>query len=133
MSDTMLFGILRMPFDLAMSDEISRHQYWQRGIQAADEIEKLRADLLIQQGCCDGAAAQDAHIQREREEHNAEVERLCAERDEACDEGDLVRAERNDLLSEVERLREALRKIASERHFQDECWGIARKALEDGR
>jgi len=32
------------------------------------EIERLRADLATQQGCCDGAAAQDAHIRREREE-----------------------------------------------------------------
>jgi len=32
------------------------------------EVERLRADLAIQQGCCDGAAAQDAHIRREREE-----------------------------------------------------------------
>lgn len=45
MSDVMLFGILRMPFDLAMSDEISRHQYWQRGQQAVNEIEKLRAEV----------------------------------------------------------------------------------------
>jgi hypothetical protein len=32
------------------------------------KVERLRADLAIQQGCCDGAAAQDAHIRREREE-----------------------------------------------------------------
>jgi len=43
------------------------------------EIERLRADLATQQGCCDGAAAQDAHICREREEHKAEIERLRAE------------------------------------------------------
>ncbi|MBU6379096.1 MAG: hypothetical protein KJS95_11265 [Gammaproteobacteria bacterium] len=40
------------------------------------EVDRLRADLATQQGCCDGAAAQDAHIRREREEHKAEVERL---------------------------------------------------------
>jgi hypothetical protein len=40
------------------------------------EVERLRADLAIQQGCCDGAAAQDAHVRQEREEHRAEVERL---------------------------------------------------------
>lgn len=50
MGDTILFGVLRMPYKLAMSDEISRHQYWQRGQQAADEIERLREvlhDLLV--------------------------------------------------------------------------------------
>ena len=43
-----------------------------------EEINDLREALAIQQGCCDGAAAQDAHIRREREEHRAEVERLRA-------------------------------------------------------
>ena len=46
---------------------------------AVREIERLRADLATQQGCCDGAAAQDAHIRQEREEHRAEVEKLRAE------------------------------------------------------
>ena len=32
--------------------------------------------------------------------------------------------------AEVERMREALRKIASQRHYGEECWNIARKALE---
>lgn len=45
MSDTMLLGILRMPFDLALSTPIAQIQYYQRGVQAADEIEKLRAEL----------------------------------------------------------------------------------------
>lgn len=42
MGDVMLFGILRMPYDMAMENEISRHQYWQSGQQAADEIERLK-------------------------------------------------------------------------------------------
>jgi hypothetical protein len=41
MSDTMLLGVLRMPFDLAMATLTSRIQYHRRGVQAADEIEKL--------------------------------------------------------------------------------------------
>lgn len=45
-------------------------------MQARAEIERLRADLATQQGCCDGAAAQDAHVRRERDEHRAEVEKL---------------------------------------------------------
>ena len=62
-----------------------------------EEIDDLREALAIQQGCCDGAAAQDAHIRREREEHRAEVEKL---------------------RSEIERLREALRWYADPRnHF----------------
>ena len=45
MSDTMLLGILRMQFDLALSTPIAQIQYYQRGVQAADEIEKLRAEV----------------------------------------------------------------------------------------
>jgi len=43
------------------------------------EVDRLRADLATQHGCCDGAAAQDAHVRQEREEHRAEVEKLRAE------------------------------------------------------
>jgi hypothetical protein len=42
------------------------------------EVERLNKDLATQQGCCDGAAAQDAHIRREREEHRAEINNLRA-------------------------------------------------------
>ena len=44
MSDTMLLGILRMPFDLALSTPIAQIQYHQTGVRAADEIEKQRAE-----------------------------------------------------------------------------------------
>ena len=45
MSDTMLLGILRMPFDLALSTPIAQIQYHQTGVRAADEIEKQRAEI----------------------------------------------------------------------------------------
>ena len=45
MSDIMLLGILRMPFDLAMETPIAQIQYHNRGVQAADEIERQRAEL----------------------------------------------------------------------------------------
>jgi hypothetical protein len=39
MSDVMLLGVLRMPYDLAMSDDLSRIQFHGRAQQAADRIE----------------------------------------------------------------------------------------------
>ena len=45
MSDTMLFGVLRMSFEMAMKDRSTQFQYWQRGQEAADEIERLREAL----------------------------------------------------------------------------------------
>lgn len=44
MGDVMLFGVLRMPYDMAMADEFTRYQYHQRGLQAADAIEALQAE-----------------------------------------------------------------------------------------
>lgn len=45
MSDTMLLGVLRMPFESAMATPTARIQYYRRGVQAADEIEKMRAEV----------------------------------------------------------------------------------------
>ena len=41
---------------------------WKEIERLREDNERLRADLATQQGCCDGAAAQDAHVRREREE-----------------------------------------------------------------
>ena len=43
MSDVMLFGVLRMPYELAMGDELSQRQFYDRAQQAAQEIEALKA------------------------------------------------------------------------------------------
>jgi len=47
MSDVMLFGVLRMPYDMAMATDTSRYQYWQRGKEAAARIEELEAALDV--------------------------------------------------------------------------------------
>ena len=45
MSEVMLYGVLEMPYELAMSSELSRLQYWQRGQQAATELRQA-ADTI---------------------------------------------------------------------------------------
>jgi len=45
MSDVMLFGVLRMPYDMAMHSELSRKQFYNRAQQAADKIERLTDQL----------------------------------------------------------------------------------------
>lgn len=45
MSDVMLLGILMMPYDMAMSGEISRHQYHSSGKEAAERIQADAAEL----------------------------------------------------------------------------------------
>lgn len=44
MGDIMLYGALRMPYEMAMGDELSRHQYWQRAQQALDELTLAKMD-----------------------------------------------------------------------------------------
>lgn len=45
MSDIMLFGVLRMPYEMAMQDEMSRRQFHSRAQDAADRIEAMQAAL----------------------------------------------------------------------------------------
>jgi hypothetical protein len=49
MSDTMLYGILRMPADLAMSHEFSRHQFYQAAQECLIRMEKAEAALAAPQ------------------------------------------------------------------------------------
>lgn len=44
MSDLMFYGVLRMPYEMAMGNEISRYQFYQTAQAAADRLE--RADEL---------------------------------------------------------------------------------------
>lgn len=39
MSDLMFYGVLRMPYEMAMADELSRLQFYSRAKEAADRIE----------------------------------------------------------------------------------------------
>jgi hypothetical protein len=55
MSDLMFYGVLEMPYEMAMSDEISRIHFYGRAQQAADrlqaaerEVAELRAALASQ-------------------------------------------------------------------------------------
>lgn len=116
------------------------------------ENERLRADLAIQQGCCDGAAAQDAHVRQEREEHRTEIERLHdhidllkekidAAKSCACsyDAPNEVCLPHSPLLAkarvENERLRDALRRIGAIETYSRRTWHLAvlaaREALEE--
>lgn len=40
MSDLMLYGVLRMPYEMAMASELSRRQFYSRVQEAADRLEK---------------------------------------------------------------------------------------------
>lgn len=39
MSDVMLFGVLRMPYEMAMGSELSRRQFYARAQEAVDRLE----------------------------------------------------------------------------------------------
>lgn len=48
MSDVMFYGVLRMPYEMAMGDEMSRRQFYARAQEAADRVEKAEAAALSQ-------------------------------------------------------------------------------------
>ena len=45
MSNVMLFGVLRMPYEIAMSDDLSRIQFHMCAKEAANRIEALEAEI----------------------------------------------------------------------------------------
>ena len=109
MSDTMLLGVLRMPFEIAMSTLTARIQYHQRGVQAADEIEKRtrerdEARAAISTLEIVGKAADD-----ERAKLFAEIKRLHKAHETACLGGELLRGEVERLHAEHDALRGAAR------------------------
>lgn len=67
MSDLMLTAVLSMPYEMAMGDEFSRRQFWDRAQQALAEIERLRAVAQHEADCA--------------EAYRAQVETMIAERD----------------------------------------------------
>lgn len=49
MSDQMLFGVLQMPYEAAINDELSRVQFYacaQQAIARINELKKIEHDLL---------------------------------------------------------------------------------------
>ena len=65
MSDVMLFGVLRMPYEMAMSGEIARRQFYGRAQEAADRIEQIEAEnklLRASLGRCSIPDALDKNI-----------------------------------------------------------------------
>jgi hypothetical protein len=69
MSDIMLLGVLRMPFEMAMSDDLSRLQFHERARKAADRIE-ADAELIAQ------LQAENAALRAERDAIRRDAERL---------------------------------------------------------
>ena len=60
MSDVMLYGILRMPYELAMNDEVSRFQFYKNAQRAADRIEEL--EKIIREGIQAFGAVQEQQL-----------------------------------------------------------------------
>ena len=48
MSDLMLTAVLSMPYDMAMADDLSRRQFYDRAQQALEEIERLTKSEQIE-------------------------------------------------------------------------------------
>ena len=74
MSDLMLTAVLSMPYDMAMGDDWSRRQFYDRAQQALEEIERLRQLLckcnmrtrMVGDGCefCNPQLAEELEKER---------------------------------------------------------------------
>ena len=53
MSDIMLFAVLEMPYDMAMSNELSRIQFYERVQQAVERIHQQEEELAAKQARID--------------------------------------------------------------------------------
>jgi len=45
MSDVIFYGVLRMPYEMAMGDELSRRQFYDRAQEAADRMARAETAL----------------------------------------------------------------------------------------
>ncbi len=54
MSDVMLFGVLGMPYEMAMGDEMSRLQFYGRVGEAVERLQKAEAEVLLLQALLKG-------------------------------------------------------------------------------
>lgn len=105
MSDAMLLGVLRMPHELAMADELSRSQCWSRASEAADRIESDAARIAE-------LAAENVKL---RGLHYAvgttDVRDLPAEVRNACGYGDYYRDRLSSQAERIDDLESALKRI----------------------
>lgn len=91
MGDVILFGVLRMPYELAMSDELSRRQFHRRASEAADIIERQRDEI--------GQLRSDIGDREQRHDRQIQITK--------------------DLKAEIERCHLALRKLANWNTYND--------------
>lgn len=58
MSDLMFFGVLRMPYEMAMENELSRRQFYDRAREAADRVEAAERRIAeLESRATSGAAS----------------------------------------------------------------------------
>jgi hypothetical protein len=53
----MFYGVLRMPYEMAMDGEISRWQFWQRAQEAVERVAKAEARVAELSAAIDKLAA----------------------------------------------------------------------------
>ena len=76
MGDAIFFGVLRMPPELWRDDDLDKRQRHARYVQAADEIEALRAEV-------ERLREREAGLLEQHHRDSATLRATCAERDEA--------------------------------------------------
>jgi hypothetical protein len=76
MSDLMLYGILRMPYELAMEGDISRLQFYQRAQEAANRLERADAEIADLRAALVDADRKNLELTRVNHEQRLQEKRL---------------------------------------------------------
>jgi len=115
MSDVMFYGVLRMPYEMSMADEISRIQFYGRAQQAADRVEHAESEL--------NAARADLEIARKRdEEWHEHTIRKALELSDVVAELNAAHALLRDAFDEIDEISDADHEISDRiRNYLDAC------------
>lgn len=79
MSDVMLHGVIEMPYDMAMSNEMSRRQFYRRAQQALRERNEALAEIAALKSDIEGYVQSNADLVAENERRRAASQCGCGD------------------------------------------------------
>lgn len=76
MSDVMLHGVIEMPYDMAMSNEMSRRQFYSRAQQALRERNEAHAEIKALKSDIEGYVTVNAELMAEIDDVRSDAMRM---------------------------------------------------------
>lgn len=76
MSDLMFYGVLRMPYEMAMGDVMSSMQFYSKAQEAADRVERAEAENVELHAALADAGRKNLELTRVHHERGLQIGRL---------------------------------------------------------